>query len=390
MGVSGLRVVHVSDCYPPRTGGIESQVRDLAAHQVAAGHTVHVLTATPAADGGRRTTSTEVSGVRVHRMASAVTFGLPVHPLGGRLTRRAFELLEPDVVHVHAGVVSPFAHDGARAARALGVPLAITWHCMLTGVEAAVRLGATLTGWRTAPAALSAVSRVAAERVAAAFGRDDVAVVTNGLDVETWRPPPPRAAPSTSAGEPLHVVATQRLAPRKRAVPLVRAFARALDELGRSPDGARPALLTVVGSGPDEPAVRREADRLGVADAVTLLGRVDRAALPALYRGQDVFLSATEKEAFGLAALEARAAGLAVVARAGTGMSEFVTDGTDGFLTDDDGGLAAAIVRLARDAGLRERVLAHNRSVAPAADFADVLAAAEREYARAAVLVTAG
>ncbi|WP_448630181.1 hypothetical protein [Cellulomonas soli] len=48
-----MRVVHVSDCYPPRTGGIESQVGDLAAAQVAAGHDVHVFTATVGEHGER-------------------------------------------------------------------------------------------------------------------------------------------------------------------------------------------------------------------------------------------------------------------------------------------------------------------------------------------------
>ena len=36
----------VTDCYPPRVGGIESQVRDLSRHLVAAGHEVEVFTAT--------------------------------------------------------------------------------------------------------------------------------------------------------------------------------------------------------------------------------------------------------------------------------------------------------------------------------------------------------
>jgi glycosyltransferase involved in cell wall biosynthesis len=383
--VSRVRVVHVSDCFWPRTGGIESQVRDLANHQAAAGHAVHVLTATAGPGGAYRTTTTEPSGVRVHRMASPVTLGVPVHPLGGRLTRRAFELLRPDVVHVHAGVVSPFAHDGARAARALGLPLVITWHCMLTGVEGPLRFGSRLTGWRSAPAALTAVSTVAAQRVAAALDRDDVAVVTNGLDVDEWRPGNPSgvAAPPPP---PLRVVATQRLAPRKRTVPLVRAFALAAKQLGRE-DGRWAMHLTLVGAGPDEFAVRREAERLGVADAVSLVGLVPRAELAARYRDQHVFLSASEKEAFGLAALEARASGLAVVARAGTGMSEFVADGVDGFLAPDDEGLAEALVRLATDAGLRERILEHNHRVPPAADFSDVLRAAEREYGRARRLV---
>lgn len=380
-----MRIVHVSDCYPPRTGGIESQVRDLATHQAAAGDAVHVLTATADEQGRRRSTTTGAAGVRVHRMASAITFGLPVHPLGGRLIHHALERLTPDVVHVHAGVVSPFAHDGARAARELGLPLVVTWHCMLTGVEPFVRLGARVTGWHEAPAALTAVSRVAADRVAAALGRDDVAVVTNGLDLAPWVA---AARGHVDRGEgPLRVVATQRLAPRKRSVPLVRAFAGALERLGPDHAGRRRAQLTLVGSGPDTPAVRREVERLGVADAVSLRGRVDRSLLPALYTRQDVFLSAVELEAFGIAALEARAAGLAVVARAGTGITEFVEPGVDGLLAADDEALAENLALLAADLPLLRQLHAHTRAVAPAADFVDVLAASRREYARAASLV---
>lgn len=379
-----MRIVHVSDCYPPRTGGIESQVRDLATHQALAGDAVHVLTATADEQGRRRSTTTEAGGVRVHRMASAVTFGLPVHPLGGRLVHSALVRLEPDVVHVHAGVVSPFAHDGARAARALGLPLVITWHCMLTGAESLVRLGARLTGWHDAPAALTAVSGVAAGRVAAALGRDDVRVVTNGLDLEPWLA---AASGHVDRGDgPLRVVATQRLAPRKRSVPLVRVFADALERLGPDHAGRRRAHLTVVGGGPDAVGVRREVERLGVGDAVTLRGRVDRASLPALYAHHDVFLSAVELEAFGIAALEARTAGLAVVARAGTGLTEFVADGVDGLLAPDDDALAENLALLGSDVALLRQMTAHNRAVAPAAAFTDVLEAARREYARAAEL----
>lgn len=215
-----MRIVHVSDCYAPRVGGIESQVADLAAHQVSQGHAVHVLTATAAETGtttlGRyRETITEPSGVRVHRIASPVSLGLPVHPRGQALIRRALALLEPDVVHVHAGVVSPFAHDGARAARAAGLPLAITWHCMLDGVEPALALGARATGWRSARFAPSAVSGVAAERVAEALGRTDVSVMPNGLDLTPWRAvatggdrTPSGVSARRGGGGPLRVVAT--------------------------------------------------------------------------------------------------------------------------------------------------------------------------------------
>ncbi|KAE8762969.1 glycosyltransferase family 4 protein [Georgenia thermotolerans] len=399
--MSPLRVAHVSDCYPPRVGGIETQVHDLAVRQARAGHDVHVLTATGAAAAGVGHPGVGGRGApggpgtpTVHRLATPLTLGVPVHPLEGPLLRRALRALRPDVVHVHAGVVSPFAFAGARAARRLGVPLAITWHCMLDGVVPLYRAGAALSGWRRAAVALSAVSAVAGERVARVLAVDpaDVLVVPNGLDVAAWADPSPPGAPLPPAG-PLRVVATQRLAPRKRPVPLVRLVAEAHQRLGRD-DAGRPRLhLTLIGSGPAEQAVRAEVARRGLGDVVDVVGRVPREELAGRYRGEHVFLAPARLEAFGIAALEARAAGLAVVAGRGTGVSEFVRDGVDGLLTPDradglddgdaDAALAAALVRLAREDGLLAGLLDHNRRVAPAADWADVLGAADALYARA-------
>ncbi|WP_328587627.1 glycosyltransferase family 4 protein [Serinibacter arcticus] len=369
--------------------GIETQVGDLAAHQVAAGHEVHVLTATAAdpRDGGdarsrHASVTTTADGVRVHRLASRLVGGLPVHPRGSALIARRLRALAPDVVHVQAGVLSPFAFQGARAARAANLPLAITWHCMLDGVERPLRAGARVLGWDGESAALSAVSDVAARRVASAFpvegGPADVGVLPNGLDVAAWAPTgPPRGADGV-----LRLVATQRVAPRKRTRTLVQTLAGA-----RAVLGAGRVELTIAGDGPDAAAVRREAERLGVADAVHLLGRVPRAQLPALYARHDVFVSPARLEAFGIAALEARASGLPVVALDGTGITSFVTDEVDGLLAVDDAALISAVVRLAQDAALRGAIADHNRTVPPAADWSDVLAAAEREYARARRLV---
>ncbi|GMA32218.1 glycosyltransferase family 4 protein [Litorihabitans aurantiacus] len=391
-----MRIVHVSDCFAPRVGGIETQVGDLAAHQVAAGHEVHVLTATagapgddgdaPGGAGGAggaggdryRSVTTTAGGVRLHRIASRLVAGLPVHPRGSALIARRLRALAPDVVHVHAGVLSPFAFQGARSARAARLPLAITWHCMLDGVEAPLRFGARALRWDGESAALSAVSDVAAQRVAHAFPVEgapgEVGVLPNGLDVAAWAP----AGEARADDGVLRLVATQRVAPRKRTRTLVRTLAGAREVLG---SGA--VELSIAGDGPDVAAVRREAERLGVADAVHLLGRVPRGDLPALYARHDAFVSPARLEAFGIAALEARTSGLPVVALAGTGITSFVTDEREGLLADDDAGLVAAVVRLAREEGLRERIAAHNRAVPPAADWRDVLAAAEREYARA-------
>ncbi|HEY8719494.1 glycosyltransferase family 4 protein [Pengzhenrongella sp.] len=379
-----MRIAHLSDTYLPRTGGIESQVSDLAARQAAAGHDVHVLTATLGAGGERGGVVDIERGVAVHRLGARLPFELPVNPAESRLIAAALRAWRPDVVHVHAGVLSPFAYDGARVALAQDLPVAITWHCMLDGVVGALRVGARLTGWNRRAIALSAVSDVAAAGVAGVFGTH-VAVVPNGLDLDAWAPRPGSGADqavadagSAGSGGPVRFVATMRLAPRKRAVPLIEAVATAVAQL--EPGALR---LDVIGGGPALARVADRVSRLGLDDVVRLRGRLARGEVRAAYDEADVFLAPAELESFGIAALEARVAGLAVVARRSTGISSFVEDRTNGLLVDDDEGLSAAIVRLIRDRKLLADITAHNRAVRPDLGWDRVLAAAGAEYARA-------
>lgn len=373
-----MRIVHVSDCFAPRTGGIETQVGDLARHQAAAGHDVHVLTATLGEAGERGGVVDLVDGVHVHRLGARLPFDLPVNPVRGpALIRGALRDVQPDVVHVHAGVVSPFAFDGVRVAA--GLPTAITWHCMLDG---AVGVGGPVvrrTRWGRLPAALSAVSSAAADRVRAVF-EAQVDVVPNGIDVALWAPAVDRPALDPTA--PLHLVATMRLAPRKRAVPLVDVVAAAARRL---PAGS--LRLTLVGDGPARDAVRARVAAAGLTDVVDLRGRLPRDEVRRTYRDADVFVAPARLEAFGIAALEARTSGLAVLAHAGTGVGEFVTDGLDGFLVADDAEMTEAVVLLARERELLAGMRAHAAAVRPPFDWASVLAAAEAQYERAARLV---
>lgn len=384
-----MRIVHVSDCFAPRTGGIETQVGDLARHQARAGHDVHVLTAT-LGEGGERGGVVDVEdGVRVHRLGARLPFDLPVNPVAGPgLIRSALRQVRPDAVHVHAGVVSPFAFDGVRVATALRLPTAITWHCMLDGTVGVGRHVVRHTRWRRLPAALSAVSGAAAARVQELFDAP-VDVVPNGIDVTAWArtagAATDRDGDGPDGGEhdgPVHLVATMRLAPRKRAVPLVDVVAAAARRL---PRGA--LRLTLIGDGPARDAVRARVAAAGLTGVVDLRGRLPRAQVRAAYADADVFLAAARLEAFGIAALEARTAGLAVLAHAGTGVGEFVTDGVDGFLVADDAAMTDAIVRLAEHRDVLSALRRHAATVPPPFDWDHVLAAAQAQYARAARLV---
>ena len=358
----------LSDCYPPRTGGIESQVGDLAAQLVQAGHEVEVLTATAGGPGA--------AGVRVHRMDTPLALGLPVNPLAVPEARRLLAVGGFDVAHVHLGVVSPFAWDMAGLATDLGLPTALTWHCVLD--RAARPLGPAVRRWVERGAVLSAVSGVAAEGVRRAAKGEPVAVLPNGIDPTLWRPSTPSPLESTTPTRPVRLVTATRLAPRKRVGALLSVVAAARRRLG---PGAM--TLEVYGEGPLRPWLEARVSVLGLDDTVRLRGRVTRPELAAAWARADGYLSPTRLEAFGIAALEARTAGLPVIARADSGVREVVTDGVSGLLASDDSGLADALVRLVADDTLRTRIAAHNRRVPPAQTWDRVVALAVDEYRRA-------
>jgi glycosyltransferase involved in cell wall biosynthesis len=374
-----VRIAHLTDCYLPRLGGIEAQVHGLARRQQEAGHEVAVLTATPGAHGERHGTVDLVDGVPVHRLAIRLPFELPVNPFAPRDVRAILLAGRYDAAHVHAGVVSPFAYDAMKVVVDLGLPLVVTWHCMLGWTEHPGHWWERLRDWSAQPVAFTAVSDLAAAPLRRVLGDQvPVTVLPNGVDAAAWRADPlPRAEPS------VRLVSAMRLARRKRPVPLLR---MASEVRARVPEST-PLHLTVLGAGPAEPAMRRLVRRRGMTGWVELAGRVDRARLLETYRGADVYVAPARLESFGIAALEARAAGLPVVARADSGVREFVRDGVEGLLADDDEAMVAAIVRLVREPVLRQRIAAHNRAVAPDQDWAQVVIRADAEYRRAAAIV---
>ncbi|CAB5020032.1 unannotated protein [freshwater metagenome] len=372
-----VRIAHVTDCYLPRTGGIESQVRALAMAQVAAGDEVRVITATPdhlvSPSRSETLDGQEIDGIRVHRVAMRVPFDLPIHL---RTRAHVAELLTAntvDVVHVHAGVISPFAWGALRATHELRVPTLVTVHSMWgplarPGFKATYEIG-RLSRWGMQ---VSAVSRTAADSISAAIpGLGKVLVVPNGIDPSDWQ-----IVHSVRDDSELRVVTVMRLAPRKRIIPLLRIISQAR----RNDDRIR---LTVIGDGPDRSRAEKFARNHGLADVVTFTGRLDGDGIRSVFAVSDVFIQPSVKESFGLAALEARSAGLPVVARAGTGTTQFISDGVEGFITADDAGAAAALVRLARDRDLLDSLSSHNVSTTPSQTWPNVLEQVRIGYAGA-------
>jgi glycogen synthase len=359
------------------------------------GHEVVVFTATPGSRGERGGFVDEVDGVTVHRLALRLPFELPVNPLAPGLLRERLIGGGFDVAHVHMGVVSPFAVDCTRVTTELGLPTAMTWHCMIGRLEPAFRAAGYVRGWADLGVAMSAVSAVAAAPLQRVVGTGSVgsvgrvgrvvSVLSNGIDVDRWAMPGGNV-PVREPGHEVRVVTAMRLAARKRPIPLLRTMARVralvAADIGIS--------VEVFGDGPDRGRLERFIAAHDMAGWVTLPGRVTRSELRERYAASDIFVAPAPLESFGIAALEARTVGLPVVGRLGSGVQEFVKDGLNGYLAADDRAMAVCLARLATDEGLLASMTAYNRGTPPEQSWDRILDRAEAEYRRAIALAAAG
>jgi glycosyltransferase involved in cell wall biosynthesis len=353
-----VRVGLVTDCYVPQVGGIEMQVHDLARHLQAAGHEVVVITsmAGPAV----------VDGVRVHRLdVPLLPFNVPFTPRTFRLVSDLLDREAVDVAHFHGGIVSPLAYGAARNAQRRGIPSVVTTHCLWSYATPVFALLDRLVHWSEWDVVLSAVSDVAAAplRRIAGPGRE-VRVLPNGIDQAAWT-----VDPEPDDGRPITLVSVMRLAPRKRPMHLLRILRRVHD--------AVPTVdlrTVIIGDGPERASMERYLRSQGLADRVELAGRRSREEIRRQFARSDIFVAPANLESFGIAALEARCAGLPVVAKARTGIREFVEHEREGLLADSDRDMADQIVRLVRDRELRRLIAKHNRETPAPVDWDDVVA----------------
>jgi glycosyltransferase involved in cell wall biosynthesis len=364
-----VRVALACDWFLPRVGGIELHLRDLALTLRAAGVDARIVTTTRGAP--------VVDGVPVHRMHAPLLLGAGVAYLPGMLheVERLVRHEAFDVVHAHASIVSPLAFASAIAARRAGLASLVTFHSMLHRSSFLLGASESLFSWSERGVVLSAVSSVVAAQVARWIPGANVGVLPNGLDTRFWRAPG-QVAP----GSEIVFVSAIRLSRKKRPLRLVRAFADAVRFVAGTPS----MRLVVAGVGPDAAPMRRLADELGVGDRVELPGQLSRAALRDLYARAHAFVLPSERESFGIAALEARTAGLPIVAMLASGVRDFVRQGVDGLLARDDAELSRHIARLALDAPFREYVRHRNSVTTPPYDWSDVRALHLDFYALAA------
>jgi L-malate glycosyltransferase len=350
-----VRALRIGIACFPTVGGSGVVASELATHLGRRGHQVHVFSSKVPFRLARGEPRVEVHVVDPQKRPPLENDAYS-HALAGAMAEVAVTS-GLDVLHVHYAL--PHA-PSALAARQI----------LQAGGRKAPRLVTTLHGTdvtnvgedpalrmvtRHAVLASDAVTTPSAWlREAALAGLDlpvgtRIEVVPNFVDLEAFHPAPDR--PDLRAlfprerwegaerpGVLLHASNFRKL---KRVGDAVTALA----EVARR----RPAVLVLVGDGPERAGVEKLAASLGLAGRVAFLG--ERPQLGPLFSQADLFLLPSDQESFGLAALEALASGVPVVASRVGGLPEVVVDGSTGRLVPphDPQALAAAVLELLDD-----------------------------------------
>ncbi len=151
----------------------------------------------------------------------------------------------------------------------------------------------------------------------------DIKVIYNFIDPEEYtRVAVPGLKQRYSAAGEKILIHISNFRPVKRLKDVIGVFAHVNRKI--------PARLIMVGDGPEAQAAHKQVEALGLTDRVHFLGKQERVV--ELLSVSDLCLLPSEKESFGLVALEAMACGVPVIASTAGGLPEVIRDGVTGFL----------------------------------------------------------
>jgi len=123
------------------------------------------------------------------------------------------------------------------------------------------------------------------------------------------------------------------------------------------------ARLSVAGEGPERERLERLVETLGLHDAVSFSGRLDRDGMVALYRSADLMINSSRVDNMPNALLESMSAGVPVVTTDAGGIPYMVSDSVTALIrpVGDTAGLAQAAIDLLEDPQLYRKIAENAR-----------------------------
>ncbi|MFI6549716.1 glycosyltransferase family 4 protein [Streptomyces prunicolor] len=368
-----MRVVIVTESFPPDVNGVAHCALQTARHLVDRGH--HPLVVAPATSAGPGPDAE--SPCPVIRVPSLPLPGYPQVRVALPSRRVAAAITEhrADIVHL----ASPFILGvrGMAAAARLGIPAVAVYQTDLAGYARTYVGAGEATAWRRIRSVHAAADRTLAPSSAAlgdleAHGVPRVRLWPRGVDTERFRPEYRDEAlrRELAPNGELLVGYVGRLAPEKQI------------ELLAGTCGLPGVRVVIVGDGPSRPHLDE------ALPGAVFLGRRTGDELARIFASLDIFVHTGPFETFCQTVQEAMASGVPVVAPAAGGPLDLVAHGRTGFLFPprDETAVTDAVRTLAADPVLRAeygsaaRAMVEGRTWAAVGDqliahYGDVLAA---------------
>ena len=332
-------------CYPT-FGGSGAVATELGLELAKRGHEIHVI-----AYASPFRLPSFAENVYFHAVDLSATYPLLEYfPYSLALAVKQHEVAlreRLDVLHVHYAVPHATAAFLAREMMAETRPLKLitTLHgtdITLVGQEKSFHSVTKFAIERSD--AVTVVSSYLKEETIRAFGCETCSldVIPNFVNINTYTPVEKSAHRDVLAPPGTKVLLhMSNFRPLKRVPDVVRIFARVREEM--------PAVLVLVGDGPERGATEAVVTELGLEKDVRFLGKLH--VVVDVLQAADLFLLPSTTESFGLGALEAMACGVPVVASDVGGIPEVVIDGKTGILKppEDLHGMADGAIELLGD-----------------------------------------
>jgi glycosyltransferase involved in cell wall biosynthesis len=362
-----MKILMISDVYFPRVNGVSTSIETF--RRTLAERGIRITLIAPDYGDEQDAEGADIIRIPAHH--------LPFDPEDRRMEYGAIMRLRErlqqenyDLIHIQTPFVAHYA--GIALAKQLGLPTVETYHTFfeeylhhyLPFLPRAATRGIARQASRRQCNAVDAVivPSIAMRDALLAYGvRQPMHILPTGIPIERF------AQGQGAAFRSMHGIATERpmllyvgrVAFEKNIAFLLRATVLALLQ--------RPDLLLVVtGEGPALPALRREAETLGLADAVHFVGYLDRnRELPDCYNAANAFVFASRTETQGLVLIEAMAAGTPVIALSIMGTADILAAQRGALIAvDDEADFAAKIVTLIDDPALQQKLSDEARAYA--------------------------
>jgi glycosyltransferase involved in cell wall biosynthesis/GT2 family glycosyltransferase len=316
-GTGKPRVLMVTPLSPLHQGGVERHVMEVSKRVAAAGAEVEVLCTEP---GGPKLQEEERDGVKIRTVRAwpANRDWCLAPRIWREMSRRPW-----DVVHVQSyhTFVAPLA---MLRALTLGIPYVVTFHGGGHSSEARNKVRglqrALLRPLLKRAERLVAVARFEIEEYGGELGipAEKFALIPNGTDLAFSDAGSANGVPE---GPPV-LASIGRLERYKGHHRVIDAFSFVLK---REPE----ARLVIVGTGPYEGELRKQAQALGIAEKVEFTSTPpdQPSAMAELLQGISLVVLLSDFETHPLVALEAAAAGRRLLVADASGLGELAADG---------------------------------------------------------------